>query len=286
MLNFSKPPTGFELLHAIGGAYGGLAKSETMSDRMRLISWNVNGIRAISKKGFIDWLNAEKPDVLCLQETKAMPEQVPSNIRKPEGYNAYWNSAERKGYSGVLTYSKTEPAIVIKGLEVEKFDTEGRALMTAFPDFCLFNVYFPNGKASRERLKYKLEFYDTFLEFAEKLRKKGKGIIVCGDVNTAHKPIDLARPKENETVSSFLPVEREWIDKLLEHGYVDTFRHFNKGPGNYSWWDYKTRARERNIGWRIDYLFVSDELLPRLDDAFILSDVMGSDHCPIGIELG
>lgn len=253
---------------------------------MRLISWNVNGIRAAAKKGFLDWLNEDKPDVLCVQEIKAMPEQVPANVREPTGYNnTYWHPAARKGYSGVASFSKKRPSTVLKGLGIEEFDAEGRSLMLEFEEFFLFNVYFPNGKASMERLRYKLSFYDAFLELAESLRESGKGVVVCGDVNTAHKPMDLSHPRENESVSGFLPVERKWIDKLIKKGYVDTFRHFCNEPYNFSWWDYKTHARERNIGWRIDYFFVSEDLIPKLKDAFILSDVMGSDHCPIGIEL-
>lgn len=252
---------------------------------MKLISWNVNGIRAIARKGFLDWLAAEEPDVLCLQETKAMPEQVPTNVRHPPGYRSHWNSAERKGYSGVMTYSRSEPMCVKMGLGTEKFDVEGRVLMTEFPWFCLFNVYFPNGRASDERLAYKMAFYNAFLNVIDQLRKDGKSIVVCGDLNTAHKPIDLSRPKENEKHSGFLPIEREWMDELVKHGYVDTFRLFNQEPDQYSWWDYKTRARERNAGWRLDYFFASEDLVPRLKGAFILPDVMGSDHCPVGIEI-
>jgi len=253
---------------------------------MKIISWNVNGIRAMVRKGFMDWLREESPDVLCLQETKAWPEQVPADVRRPKGYHAYWHKAEKKGYSGVLTYTKEEPVIVKTGLGIGEFDSEGRTVITEYTDFILFNIYFPNGKRNPERLEYKLRFYDHFLDVAETLREQGKDIVVCGDLNTAHKPMDLARPKENEKESGFLPVERAWMDKLVDHGYIDTFRHFNKEPDNYTWWDYYTRARERNVGWRIDYFFISEELLPRLRKAFILSEVMGSDHCPLGIELG
>jgi exodeoxyribonuclease-3 len=170
-------------------------------------------------------------------------------------------------------------------LGMAEFDAEGRVLMTEFDDLCLFNVYFPNGRASPERLRYKMAFYDRFLEVAESVRKRGTPVVFCGDVNTAHKPIDLTHPKANENVSGFLPIEREWMDKVVRHGYVDTFRHFDQSPERYTWWDYKTHARERNVGWRLDYFFVSEELLPRLRSAFILADVMGSDHCPVGIEL-
>jgi exodeoxyribonuclease-3 len=251
---------------------------------LRLISWNVNGIRAIEKKGFINWFESESPDILCLQETKAQPGQLSEALLKPKGYHVYWNSAEKKGYSGTVTYTKQKP---VKGQElgIERFDSEGRTVMTEFENFILFNIYFPNGQKNEERLKYKLDFYDSYLKHVESLRQKGKSIILCGDVNTAHKPIDLARPKANEKVSGFLPVERKWLDKLVKKGYLDTFRHFCKEPDHYTWWDYITRARERNVGWRIDYFFITEDLLPRLKDAFILSDVMGSDHCPIGIEI-
>jgi len=252
---------------------------------MRLISWNVNGIRAIAKKGFAEWLEAESPDIVCLQETKAQPEQIPEPIKEAQGYHTFWNSAERKGYSGVGTLSKLKPLTVTEGLGIPEFDNEGRVLHLEYDDFHLFNIYFPNGKARDERLKYKLAFYDAFLDLVDDLIEKGKGIVVCGDLNTAHKPIDLARPKENEKYSGFLPVERKWMDKLISHGYVDTFRHFCDEGDHYSWWAYKTRARERNVGWRIDYFFVSKDLVSQLNNAFIMSDVMGSDHCPLGIEI-
>ncbi len=250
-----------------------------------LLSWNVNGIRAVLKKGFLDWLKKESPDVLCLQEIKAMQPQLPPELLHPQDYQAYWNSAIRPGYSGVATYSKIKPVAVKNGFGVARFDQEGRVLETDFEKFILFNVYFPNGKMSAERLKYKMNFYDETLKYLLKLRKKGRKIIVCGDVNTAHEPIDLARPKENETVSGFLPEERAWIDQLLSDGFIDTLRIFHKEPGQYSWWDLRTGARARNIGWRIDYYFISEDLKPFLKDAFILPDVTGSDHCPVGIKL-
>lgn len=252
---------------------------------MKILSWNVNGIRAADKKGLYDWFKKESPDVLCLQEIKAMPEQVSSYLRNSPGYHNFWCSAERKGYSGVVTYTKEKPKEVKKGFGIEKFDKEGRILITEFPAFLLFNIYFPNGKKNQERLDYKLDFYDTFLAYADNLKVKGKNIVVCGDFNTAHKEIDLARPKENKHISGFLPVERAWIDTFIDHGYVDTFRHFNQEPEQYTWWDMKSRARERNVGWRIDYFFVNKEFLPNVKNAFIMQDVMGSDHCPIGIEL-
>ncbi len=251
---------------------------------IKILSWNVNGIRAAYKKGLLDWIAQAKPDILCLQETKAHVEQLPEDLINIEGYHSYFSSAERKGYSGVAIYTRDEPLSIKKGFGVVKFDSEGRTLIAEYPGFILFNIYYPNGKARAERLQYKLDFYDTFLEYVNKLKKKGKKIIFCGDVNTAHKEIDLARPKENSTVSGFLPVERKWLDKVIDNGYLDTFRMFNQEPNNYTWWDQVTRARERNVGWRIDYFFVSENAKDEIKDAFILSDVMGSDHCPIGIE--
>lgn len=252
---------------------------------MKLLSWNVNGIRAAYKKGFLDWFKTAKPDILCLQETKAMKEQLPDDLLNVNGYTSYFSSAERKGYSGTATYTKINPVKVENGIGIKKFDSEGRFLVTEFDEFILFNIYFPNGKARRERLQYKMDFYESFLKHLKKLLKQGKKIVICGDVNTAHKEIDLARPKPNEKISGFLPQEREWIDKLLKTGFIDTLRVFNQKPEQYTWWDMMTRARDRNVGWRIDYFFISDNLKGNLKNAFILPEVMGSDHCPVGIEL-
>ncbi len=251
---------------------------------MKMISWNVNGIRAVERKNALDWFYEQEPDILCLQETKAMKEQLSKKLTEPPGYHAFFHSAEKKGYSGTAIYTKKKPVSVSTSVGVDEFDAEGRVLNVEFEDFSLFNVYFPNGRAKPERLVYKLEFYDRFLKIIDKVRKE-KPVIFCGDLNTAHKPIDLAHPKENEINSGFLPIEREWIDKVIEHDYIDTFRHFDDSPEMYSWWDYKTRARERNVGWRLDYFFVSEELLPKLKNAFIMSDIMGSDHCPVGIDI-
>lgn len=253
---------------------------------MRIISWNVNGIRAIAKKGLLDYIHEDAPDILCLQETKAHEVQLDETLTKIEGYQAAFCAGERKGYSGVATYTKIAPLSIRRGLEMDPaFDQEGRILIHEYEEFFLYNIYFPNGRASAERLDFKLRFYDAFLEHMEATRKQsGKHIVVCGDYNTAHKEIDLARPRENQKISGFLPVERAWMDKLVEHGYVDTFRQFNQEPQQYTWWDTITRARERNVGWRLDYFFVNQEALPRVKDAFILQQVMGSDHCPVGIE--
>lgn len=252
---------------------------------LRLLSWNVNGLRAVHRKGLLDPIWDRKADIVCFQETKSSPDQLPSDLRDIEGYRAHFSSAERKGYSGVGLYTRVEPRQVMPGFGVKKFDREGRTIVADYGGFVLCNVYFPNGKASEERLRYKMDFYHSFLKFADALRKEGKKIIVCGDVNTAHTEIDLARPRENEDVSGFLPEEREWIDAFLDHGFVDAFRMFNSEPGNYTWWDFKSRARERNVGWRIDYFFVSANLKSRVKSAEILSDIMGSDHCPIGLKV-
>ncbi|MDD2644524.1 MAG: exodeoxyribonuclease III, partial [Methanobacteriaceae archaeon] len=252
---------------------------------LELISWNVNGIRAIHRKGFIDWLSENKPDIISIQETKAQIDQLPKKLINIPDYTSYFNSAERKGYSGVATYSQIKPKNVINGMGIEKFDTEGRLLRIDYDEFTLLNIYYPNGGSGEERLQYKLDFYDAFLDYANKLRDEGTNLVICGDLNTAHNPIDLARPKANEEVSGFLPIEREWVSKFLSNGYVDTFREFNQEPDQYTWWSYRTKARDRNVGWRLDYFFVNEEFLDKVVDSYILSDVMGSDHCPIGLKL-
>ncbi|MBN2187039.1 MAG: exodeoxyribonuclease III [Dehalococcoidia bacterium] len=252
---------------------------------IEILCWNVNGVRAVEKKGFLEWLNRESPDILCLQETKAQPDQISPELEQPPGYYAHWNFPERKGYSGVATFTKEKPIKVENGFGIEQFDVEGRVISTQYPQFTLFNIYFPNGKMSEERLKYKMGFYDAFLDFVDDLKAKGEKLIICGDFNTAHKEIDLARPKENEAISGFLPVEREWMDKFVAHGFIDTFRYFNNEPNHYTWWSVRTRARERNIGWRLDYFFVSEDLIGSVTETSISSNVMGSDHCPVGVRL-
>ncbi len=249
--------------------------------RTKLISWNVNGLRAVEKKGFVDFLNTCGADILAIQETKALPEQLSDALRNPSGWHTYFCSAERKGYSGVAVYTRQKPLQVWRGLGEEEFDKEGRTLILEFPTFFFLNIYYPNGGQGPERIDFKLRFYDCFLRKSQELFKTGKSVIVCGDVNTAHQPIDLARPKENETHTGFLPQERVWLDKFIQAGYTDTFRHFVKDGGHYTWWDYKTGARKRNVGWRIDYFFIDTPSVPKLQKAGMLSDVMGSDHCPI-----
>jgi exodeoxyribonuclease-3 len=253
---------------------------------LKLISWNVNGIRAAWKKGLPEFIATEQPDVLCLQETKIQQDQIGPEMKDLPGYRSYWSVAEKKGYSGVATYSKPEPLAVATAFGSPVLDAEGRIVHAEYPDFHLFNVYFPNSGMGPERLTHKLAFYGEFLALTERLRSAGKGVIVCGDVNTAHTELDLARPKENEQSAGFMPVEREWVTKFLGHGYHDTFRIFVSEPGHYTWWDIRRLgARARNVGWRIDYFFVSEELRGRVKAAGILPHVQGSDHCPITLEI-
>jgi len=252
---------------------------------MRLVSWNVNGIRAAARRGLIEWLTGQDADVFCLQETKAHPDQVDESLREPQSFHTFWACAERRGYSGVALFVRREPLEVTAGLGLPRFDSEGRVLSARYPQFLLFNVYFPNGKMNDERLQYKMDFYEAFLGRLVALRDRGERIVICGDYNTAHTEIDLSHPKENVKVSGFLPQEREWMDRLAGHGFIDTFRMFHADGGHYTWWDLKTRARERNIGWRLDYFFVSDNLAGAVRDAAIHPEVFGSDHCPVSLTL-
>ena len=256
-----------------------------MQHPITLLSWNVNGIRAAHRKGFLDWFADFAPDILCLQEIRAEEVQLPIALAQPEGYSGFWNSSRAKrGYSGTALLSRIEPLNVQFGLGIEEFDQEGRTIIARYPTFTLINCYFPNGGRDHNRVPFKLAFYDTFLDKCEQLRSQGHALIFCGDVNTAHREIDLARPKENEQTTGFLPEERAWIDRVVEAGFVDTFRHFHPELSEqYTWWSMPTRARERNVGWRIDYFFVATELLDRITDAFILPEVTGSDHCPVGL---
>jgi len=252
---------------------------------MQLISWNVNGIRSAYRKGFMDWFRRQNPDIFCVQETKAQMDVLPHDLLNIQGYHSVFSSAEKKGYSGVAVYSKRKPVNISTGLGISRFDHEGRTIVADFGEFVLFNIYFPNGQKNEERLKYKMDFYEAFLGVVDALDREGRNVVVCGDVNTAHREIDLARPKENENISGFLPMERAWIDKFISHGWVDTFRMFHPEPEQYTWWSMRTRARERNIGWRIDYFFVNERFRANVRDAFILPEVQGSDHCPIGLEI-
>ncbi len=251
--------------------------------RYKLISWNVNGLRAILKKDFWNIVHKLDPDVLCLQETKADETVMSTDILEHEHYKAYWHSCSlKKGYSGVATLSRVEAFEAKQGFMLEQFDPEGRVIVTKFKDFTLLNIYFPNGGQGPHRVQYKLEFYDACLDYIQNLRKAGEKIIVCGDYNTAHKEIDLHDPKNNENTSGFMPIERAWLDKLVAHGYIDTLRHFEPETKDiYTWWDMRTRARDRNRGWRIDYFFVASELKDNLVSFKNHSEVFGSDHCPI-----
>ncbi len=251
----------------------------------KILSWNVNGIRAAEKKGFLEWISSVKPDILAVQETKANPEQLSSKLREPEGYFSYWNYAQRKGYSGVAIFTREKPLNFVLGFGKKIFDNEGRSITLEYSRFFLVNTYFPNGNSSQQRLDYKLDFYSAFFDHIKKLQNKKKMIICCGDFNTAHTEIDLARPKENSMVSGFLPEERVLLDDFINMGFRDTFRYFNKEPGHYSWWDYKTRARLRNVGWRLDYFFADTKCMKYLSNAFIMKEVLGSDHCPVGIRI-
>ncbi|MFO7895423.1 MAG: exodeoxyribonuclease III [Candidatus Cloacimonadales bacterium] len=252
---------------------------------MKIISWNVNGLRAVVKKNFLQYLAEEEADIIGLQETKLQETQIPSEIMELEGYHKYWNSAQKKGYSGVALFSKKEPLHVSFSLGEERFDAEGRTIIAEYQDFVLINCYFPNGQRDEERLQYKLDFYDRMLEVMNGFVAQGKNIVVCGDYNTAHKEIDLKNPQANSKLSGFLPIEREWLDKIVAEGYIDTFRVFHPEPEQYSWWTYRFGARKRNAGWRIDYFFINQDFLPQLQAAFIQQDVMGSDHCPVGVVL-
>lgn len=259
---------------------------------MKVISWNVNGLRAVHRNGLWQDLMSLKGDIICLQETKMEPEQLPEDLREMPGYVSLWNASKvKKGYSGTAIYI-AEPIAkrlerVEYGIGVDTFDGEGRVVTAFFDNFAVCNIYFPNGGQGPERLSFKMAFYEAFLSFIESVRKEKRHVIFVGDVNTAHEEIDLARPKENSDTTGFLPMEREWIDEVIANGYVDTYRHFNpQKVGAYTYWDLKTRARERNVGWRIDYIFVNEELIPQVAHAHIHSSVLGSDHCPISIDVG
>lgn len=250
---------------------------------MKIISWNVNGLRAVYKKNFLKWLEKSGADIACLQEIKAKIEQLPSDLINPKGYFSYFNPATRPGFWGVGVYVRRKPLKIEKVMGLERFDKEGRILKLKYPDFTLINLYTPHGGRQKENLDYKLEVYKYLLNYLKKI--KDENIILIGDFNVAHQEIDLARPKNNQNNIMFTPEERKQIDKIIDLGFTDTFRKFNKEGGNYTWWPYFVNARERNLGWRIDYTFTSKTLTPKLKNAFILHKVMGSDHCPIGIEI-
>ena len=254
---------------------------------MRIVSWNVNGLRSVHRNGdWLPFLKGVKPDIFCLQEIKAEPDQLPDEVREPAGYSSFFAPCQiKKGYSGVALYSKIEPLKVIYGMGLPEFDQEGRLIGAEYEDFWLLNIYFPNGGRGPERLDFKLRYYDAFLAFCEGLRQS-KPVIFCGDVNTAHEAIDLARPEANKNTTGFLPEERAWVDEVINAGYIDVWRQKNPNRTEaYTYWDQFTHARDRNVGWRIDYFFVSQEFVPRIKKADIHSDIFGSDHCPLSITL-
>jgi len=250
---------------------------------MKIISWNVNGIRSIYKKGFLKWFNKTKVDIICVQEIKATVEQIPSKLIKLKDYHSYFNPAFKKGYAGVAVFAKKKSSKIEKKLGMNQFDKEGRVLKLQYPQFDLINLYLPYGVRDKSNLPYKLEVYDFLSKYLKK--NKNKKLILSGDFNIAHQEIDLARPEQNKNNIMFTPKEREQIDKIIDLGFADTFRKFHQKGGNYSWWPYFANARARNLGWRIDYIFASKPLTSKLKKAFILNKVMGSDHCPIGIEI-
>jgi exodeoxyribonuclease-3 len=256
--------------------------------KIKLISWNVNGIRAVLKKEFFKSFKQIDGDIFAVQETKLQESQLTEEMKNIEEYGSYWSFATvKKGYSGVGTYTRVQPKRVNCDIGISKFDEEGRIIEMDFGDFIFFNVYFPNGQMSEERLQYKLDFYQEFFKYTDAYKKKGRSLIITGDYNTAHNEIDLKNPKANENTSGFLRIERDWLDRIIENGYVDTFRHFYPDTVKYSWWTYRFKARERNIGWRIDYFFVTKDIIDKgwIKEAFIDNHIFGSDHCPIGIVL-
>ncbi|MBU0991973.1 MAG: exodeoxyribonuclease III [Proteobacteria bacterium] len=255
---------------------------------LKLVSWNVNGLRAVLKKGFFDSLRGMDADVFMVQETKLQEDQRTDDMIHQNGYTSYWSySTVKKGYSGVAAYSRVEPKAVKAGIGMPEYDDEGRILEMDFGNFILFNVYFPNGQMSDERLSYKLDFYKAFFDYTNDLKNRGRSLIITGDFNTAHNEIDLKHPKANQDRSGFLRIERDWLDQIVKEGYVDTFRYLYPDTVKYSWWTYRFNARANNAGWRIDYFFITEDIIKKgwLKDAFIDNDISGSDHCPVGIVL-
>lgn len=259
------------------------AVQEASADLKKFISWNVNGIRAVEKKGFVSLLKDLDADIIALQETKAQEDQLSEELKNIPGYTSYWHSAERKGYSGVAIYSRMQPMRILQGLGDPEFDCEGRVLTLEFPSFFFVTSYFPNSADGLKRLDFKLRFNSRFLDFAQDLARQ-KCVVICGDYNVAHKEIDLTNPTKNTANPGFTPEERHWMDTFVEAGFVDTFRIFNQAPGQYTWWSYRFSARTKDIGWRIDYFSVDRKHVQQIDNASILKDIMGSDHCPVQID--
>jgi exodeoxyribonuclease III len=251
----------------------------------KLLTWNVNGIRAACRAGFLNWFENEQADIVCLQEIKATPEQLEEIVIHPLGYHSFWNPAQKPGYSGVALYTKREPLEVTLGIGIPEIDYEGRVIVAKYPEFVLLNAYFPNSQREHARLGYKLKFCEQILNFCNQLKSQGQNVVLCGDLNIAHNDIDLKNPKSNMNNAGFLPEERAWMDVLLNQGYVDGFRNFVKDPGHYTWWSYRPGVRENNIGWRLDYFIVNQEFKDRLQIVSHHPMVKGSDHCPVMMEL-
>jgi exodeoxyribonuclease-3 len=252
---------------------------------MKIITWNVNGFRAALRKQALDWAWEQKPDVLCLQEIKVRPEQLKEEFRTFSGYDVIWNPADQLGYSGVATFLRSPSLELQLGMDSPLFDREGRIISTLHPGFRLFNVYFPSGQRGRERVDYKLDFYAHLLAVCDRFHAIGENLVVTGDFNTAHMPIDLKNPRQNVNTSGFMPEERAWVQKFLDHGFVDAYRHLYPSRVQYTWWTYRLSARERGVGWRLDYFLISERLMPRVRDVVIHEEIMGSDHCPVELTL-
>jgi exodeoxyribonuclease III len=251
----------------------------------KIITYNVNGIRAAVSKGFLDWLKSADPDIVCLQEIKANPEQIPLMDFEMLGYNHYWYPAQKKGYSGVAILSKQKPDNIVYGCGIKAYDDEGRVIRADYGDISVLSVYHPSGSSGEERQAFKMKWLSDFLQFVNELRKERPNLIICGDYNICHKAIDIHNPKSNANTSGFLPAEREWFEAFVGHGYVDSFRHFNAEPHQYSWWSYRANSRAKNLGWRIDYNMITENLKPALKRSVILPNAMHSDHCPVVVEI-
>ncbi len=252
---------------------------------MKIITYNVNGIRAALGKGFMEWIKSVNPDIICLQETKAQPEQLPLSDFNDAGYLNYWYSAQKKGYSGVAVLTKTKPDNISYGMGIEKYDNEGRFLRVDYGDISVVSVYHPSGSSGDERQAFKMIWLEDFLNYINKLKKTRPNLILCGDYNICHKPIDIHDPIRNATSSGFLPEEREWLTRFIDSGFIDSFRVFNKEPKQYTWWSFRSNARSKNLGWRIDYNMVSLPLENRLKRSVILPEAKHSDHCPVLLEI-
>lgn len=252
---------------------------------MKLASWNVNGIRACGRNGFLKWFEDESADIICVQEIKAHPHQLEAEYLNPQKYHSFWNPAEKPGYSGTAVFSKKEPLSVELGLGDREFDREGRVMILKYPKFTLINSYFPNSQRDHARLPYKLKFCQKFLAKVEALRSQGENVVMCADWNIAHKEIDLKNPKSNQKNAGFLPEERAWLDQFVGKGYVDVFRQFEPGPGHYTWWSYRPGVREKNVGWRLDYFMANEEFKDRLKSSSHRHQIYGSDHCPVILEI-